>query len=250
MWKPLGYTLPDVLTWDYIWEVSEAATAKDAEGYYLVNGQKVMIPFIYKSADNMMIQMLRQKGAGYSNDQGEILLFNDTTRVLLFDIAGHVSTGAFSTFKVSSYPANFLNAGQCIFAIDSTAGSTWMGSEAPLSDISKDSFVRFETAFMPIPQFDPDNPQMISQGSSERKGHIARFQTKFCMYRMPCTCKFLYSMTVFSGDQRVIRCTFLLPHVALRCLTRLDEYDIMKTVQKRGAFPMRTGTAQNLRTSC
>lgn len=24
----LGYTLPDVLTWDFIWEVSEAATAK------------------------------------------------------------------------------------------------------------------------------------------------------------------------------------------------------------------------------
>ena len=77
-----------------------------------------------------------------------------------------METGAFSTFKISSYPANFLNAGQCIFAIDSTAGSTWMGANAPLSDISPDAFVDFETVVMPIPQFDPENPQMISQGPS------------------------------------------------------------------------------------
>ena len=60
--EALGYTLPEVLTWDFVWEVAEAATAKDADGNYLINGQKVMIPFIYKSTDNMMIQMLKQKG--------------------------------------------------------------------------------------------------------------------------------------------------------------------------------------------
>ena len=125
-----------------------------------------MIPFIYKSTDNMMIQMLRQKNAGYSNANGEILLFNDTTKGLLYTIAEHAKTGAFSTFKISSYPANFLNAGQCIFAIDSTAGATWMGTHAPLSDISADSIVEFETAVMTIPQFDVSSPKMISQGPS------------------------------------------------------------------------------------
>lgn len=164
--ESMGYELPDVLTWDFIWQVSEAATAKDSDGTYLVNGQKVMIPFIYKSTDNMMIQMLRQKGAGYSTAQGDILLFNDTTRELLYTVAQHAQTGAFSTFKISSYPANFLNAGQCIFAIDSTAGATWMGTHAPLSDISEDALVEFETEVYPIPQFDPDDPQMISQGPS------------------------------------------------------------------------------------
>ncbi len=164
--EALGYTIPETLTWDFIWEVSEAAMAQDADGNFLINGQKVMIPFIYKSTDNMMIQMLKQKNAGYSTDAGEILLFNDTTRELLYTIAAHGKTGAFSTFKISSYPANFLNAGQCIFAIDSTAGATWMGSYAPLSDISEDKFVEFETVVMPIPQFDTDNPQMISQGPS------------------------------------------------------------------------------------
>lgn len=164
--EALGYTLPETLTWDFVWQVSEAAMAKDQDGNYLVNGQKVMIPFIYKSTDNMMIQMLRQRQAGYSSEDGELLLFNDTTKDILLTIAGHAGTGAFSTFKISSYPANFLNAGQCIFAIDSTAGATWMGTNAPLCDISPDKLVEFETEVMPIPQFDPQNPRMISQGPS------------------------------------------------------------------------------------
>ena len=164
--EKLGFELPEKLTWDFVWEVADAAAKQDADGTYLLNGQKVMIPFIYKSTDNMMIQLLRQQGAGYSTPEGEILLFNDTTRQALMTVAGHVKTGAFSTFKISSYPANFLNAGQCVFAIDSTAGATWMGSDAPLSDIAEDKLVQFETEVMAIPQFDPENPQMISQGPS------------------------------------------------------------------------------------
>lgn len=165
--EALGYEVPDVLTWDFIWEVSEAAAAtKGADGIYSLNGQKVLIPFLYKSTDNMMIQMLRQKGAGYSTQTGDIQLFNDTTTGLLLDIADHTAKGAFSTFKISGYPANFLNAGQCVFAVDSTAGSTWMGCDAPLMDIAADEVVDFDTEVRMVPQFDPENPQMISQGPS------------------------------------------------------------------------------------
>ena len=165
--EALGYTLPETLTWDFVWEVSEAAAAaKNADGTFAVNSQQVLLPFIYKSTDNMMIQMLRQKGAGYSTAGGEVQIFNDTTEELLYGIAAHTASGAFSTFKISGYPANFLNAGQCLFAVDSTAGATWMGSHAPLSDISADKYVDFETAVMTVPQFDPDHPQMISQGPS------------------------------------------------------------------------------------
>lgn len=164
--EKLGYTLPETLTWDFVWEVSEAAMEKDADGNFKVNGQNVMIPFLYKSTDNMMIQMLYQKGAGYSDEAGNIEIFNDTTAELLKTIAGHAETKAFSTFKISSYPANFLNAGQCIFAVDSTAGATWMGTDAPLCDISEDKLVSFETEVMMVPQFDPGNPKMISQGPS------------------------------------------------------------------------------------
>lgn len=164
--EKLGYKLPEVLTWDFVWEVSEAALKKNDDGTYAVNGQKTMIPFIYKSTDNMMISMLKQKNAGYSDHDGNILIFNDVTKEILYTIAEHAGTKAFSTFKISSYPGNFLNAGQCLFAIDSTAGASWMGSNAPLSDISEDKIVDFETVVMPIPQFDTENPKMISQGPS------------------------------------------------------------------------------------
>lgn len=164
--EKLGYELPDGLTWDFIWEVSKAATKKDSDGNFELNGQKVLIPFIYKSTDNMMIQMLKQKHAEYSSDEGEILIFNDTTKEILNSVAELVEEDAFSTFKISGYPANFLNAGQCIFAIDSTAGATWMGTDAPLCDISEDKIIEFETEVMLLPQFDTDEPQMISQGPS------------------------------------------------------------------------------------
>ena len=164
--EALGYQVPDVLTWDFVWEVSEAATAKNADGTYKVNGQNVLIPFLYKSTDNMMIQLLAQAGAGYSTASGDIQLFNDTTRGILKTVAQHTKSGAFSTFKISGYPANFLNAGQCIFAVDSTAGSTWMGSDAPLVDIDREKLVQFETEVRMIPQLDPENPKMISQGPS------------------------------------------------------------------------------------
>ena len=41
-----------------------------------------------------------------------------------------------------------------------------MGSDAPLVDIAEEKLVRFETAVRPVPQYDPEHPQMISQGPS------------------------------------------------------------------------------------
>ena len=107
----LGYTVPDILTWDFIFEVSEKAIEEKEDG-------QVLIPFIYKSVDNMMIQLLKQKGYTYSTEDAEILIFNDNTKELLKMIGTHAKTGAFSIFAIESYPGNYLNAGQCIFAID------------------------------------------------------------------------------------------------------------------------------------
>ena len=164
--EKLGYEVPEVLTWDFIFEVSEAAMQKDSSGNYKVNGKKVLIPFIYKSTDNMMIQMLKQKGAGYSDVMGIVEIFNEDTEEILYTVADAAKSDSFSTFKISSYPANYLNAGECIFAIDSTAGATWMGADAPNADIHKEQFAEFETEIRIIPQYDTENPVMISQGPS------------------------------------------------------------------------------------
>ena len=88
--EALGYEIPDIPTWDWIWEVSNAATARNADGTYVINGQDVMIPFIYKSSDNMMITMLRQLDAGYSDEYGNIDIFNDTTTSILHTVADEV----------------------------------------------------------------------------------------------------------------------------------------------------------------
>lgn len=166
--EAMGYEIPDVPTWKWVWEVSEKALEKDPENpdLYKANGQNVMIPCIYKSTDNMMITMLKQKNAGYSDENGNIYIFNDTTRELLKEIAVHGKSRAFSTFGISSYPGNYFNAGKCLFAIDSTAGATWIGSKSPLSDIHESEIRIFETVVRPVPQFDTENPQMISQGPS------------------------------------------------------------------------------------
>ena len=39
-----------------------------------------------------------------------------------------------------------------------------MGPDAPLSDISDEAKQSFEVAVRPVPQYDPENMQMISQG--------------------------------------------------------------------------------------
>ena len=41
-----------------------------------------------------------------------------------------------------------------------------MGTDAPLVDIAEEEIVDFETEVMMVPQFDPEHPQMISQGPS------------------------------------------------------------------------------------
>lgn len=165
--EKLGYTIPETLTWEFIWEVSKAALEKEADGKtFKVNGQQTLIPCIYKSTDNMMIQMLEQQGIGYSTAQGEVFLFNEDTKDILIEISEYAEMKAFSTFKIQSYPANFLNRGQCIFAIDSTAGASWMGTNAPNMDIKDSEIVEFETVVKTVPQYNTNNPKMISQGPS------------------------------------------------------------------------------------
>ena len=149
--EQLGFRMPEVLTWDFIWQVSEAAMAKNPDGTFKLNGQKVLIPFLYKSSDNMMIQMLHQLSAPYARADGTVELWSSQSKGILEQVRDHTASGAFSTFKISSYPADYLNAGQCIFAIDSTAGSTWMGCDAPLLDISEEALVRFTTRVYPPP---------------------------------------------------------------------------------------------------
>ena len=156
--EKLGYTIPDMPTWDFIWEVCAKVMEEEHP-----NG---MIPFIYKSTDNMMIQVCKQKNFQYSTENAEVLIFNDQVKEYLIELSDYASQKLVNTFSIVGYPGNYLNRGDCVFAIDSTAGATWMGSEAPNIDIPENELVDFEMVIRPVPQYDVNNPQMISQGPS------------------------------------------------------------------------------------
>lgn len=155
-----GFEIPEIFTWDYIWEICAYAKEKS------IKEGSTMIPLIYKSTDNMFIQLCKQHQYDFTNDKGKVLFLSDDASNLLLSLVEPIEKGYFDTFKRVSYPGNFFNKGQCIFAIDSTAGSTWIGSQAPLLDIPESELVQFDTIVKPIPQVDASNPYMISQGPS------------------------------------------------------------------------------------
>jgi len=157
--ESLGFKVPDIPTWDWVFSVCEEAIRQK-------KANQEMLPFIYKSEDNMMIQMLKQLGGEYSTNSGEVKLFNETTKSILEYIRPHAENGEFSSFTLVQYPGNKLNSGKAIFGIDSTAGATWMGTDGPNQSIDASEIVKFKTAVRCVPQFDPEHPQMISQGPS------------------------------------------------------------------------------------
>ena len=157
--EQLGFTIPDVPTWEWVWQVCAKALQEKKDG-------QILYPLIYKSTDNMFISMKKQLNQEYTLN-GKVKFLNDETKNLLVDLYGKASSGLFSTFKLVSYPANFLNKWQCVMAVDSTAGATWMGYGASTHDAgSKAEGEPFETVVRPIPQYDATNPKMISQGPS------------------------------------------------------------------------------------
>ncbi len=168
--EQLGYEIPDILTWDWLWEVCEAAYAKhEADLESGLKTDSVLYPMIYKSTDNMFITMNYQKGVKLSTKDSEVLLFNDDVKNYLVDIASKYDKNLFSTFKKVSYPGNFFNKWQCVFAIDSTAGATWLGVDATSGDKANGADPnkpKFETVVKEVPQYDVNKPMMISQGPS------------------------------------------------------------------------------------
>ena len=181
--EALGYSVPDTLTWNWMWEVCETALKRKGDGTLpFQKSTDVLYPMIYKSTDNMFITMCKQMGIPISTIDSEVLLFSEETKELLLDLGSkgryeitNVTTNKskyeslFTTFTKVSYPGNFFNRWECLFAIDSTAGATWLGTGATSSDSASGadkSKPNFETVVRTVPQVDVNNPQMISQGPS------------------------------------------------------------------------------------
>lgn len=155
--EELGLTIPDEFTWDDLWYACKVAKEKHPEDSF--------IPFIYKSTDNMFIQLAYQMGIDYTTDDGDILLFNDEAKALLLDLQKKYQDNLFSTFKYESYPGESMNEGNTLLAIDSTAGATWIGTYCTSSDHAGEK-KEYVTEVKRVPQVDLNNPLVISQGPS------------------------------------------------------------------------------------
>ncbi len=151
-----GFELPknNIFSWDYIWEICEKALKID----------KNMIPLIYKSSDNFFIELAYQNGNDYTTEEGQILFSNPENKEMITSLNTLYKKDLFVTWQNTGYyPGDKFNVGQCIFGIDSSAGSTWMGPSSPLGAQGKKDF---EVLVTTIPQVDVENPKVISQGPS------------------------------------------------------------------------------------
>jgi hypothetical protein len=147
--EKLGYEIPDVLTWNFILEVSSAAIKKDSEsGLYEINNGKTMIPISCKNPSDLLSGLLNENGVNSIFDK-ENSEFNDTARQVFSYIEDMISKGLLTTFAQSGYPSNLFVEGKCIFAFDSSAESTWFGTDSPNSDVLER--IDFKTVVRNIP---------------------------------------------------------------------------------------------------
>ena len=189
--EELGFEIPDIVSWDWVWEVCQ-------KGRDLRPNDNNFYPFIYKSTDNMFIQLCKQYNYSFTDDYGRNLFFTDDISNMLLSIGEKYDKGIFNTFKKVSYPGNHMNIGNCIMAVDSTAGSTWIGANCPNNDSSSTPTYEYETVVRTIPQVDVNNPTMISQGPS------------ICVFNKPddevVTASWLFAQFLLNKDTQLAYC--------------------------------------------
>lgn len=146
----------NIFTWDEIWSICRQALVDDP----------TMIPLIYQSSDNFFIELAYQNGYDFTTDEGDLLFNNADNRAMVQNLNELYKEGLYVTKAMTGiYPGDKFNKGECIFGIDSSAGSTWMGPSSPLGHTTQTG-EDFEVLVTTIPQVDKTNPQVISQGPS------------------------------------------------------------------------------------
>lgn len=143
-----------IFTWNQIWDICRMAIKENPD----------MIPLIYQSSDNFFIEMAYQQENDFTTEAGDVLFSNFDNKKMIQELNALFKEDLF-VMKANTgiYPGDKFNTGHCIFGIDSTAGSTWMGPNSPLGAEGLDDF---EVMVTTIPQVDASNPMVLSQGPS------------------------------------------------------------------------------------
>ncbi len=140
------------------WEEMEALCRKiKAEDKYAV-------PLGYDSADNLFITLCEQYGYGYTSATGDerFLFNNDNCKAFVKELREWFQDGLITTKDLyGSYTSNLF------LQQDKTQQHSYMciGSSGGAKN-QRPSNGEFEVGIAPIPQVDPANPKVISQGPS------------------------------------------------------------------------------------
>ena len=136
--------------------------------YYDKDGKKLaqVIPLGYDSESNWFITMCEQMGLPYTSSEGEKFLFNTdahhefVTKFREWYLKGYVTTQEIH----GSYTSSLFTAKtgtKSYMSIGSSAGAT---HQRPTADTT--GKYPFDVGITPIPQYNAENPKVISQGPS------------------------------------------------------------------------------------
>lgn len=119
-------------------------------------------PLGYDSESNWFITMCKQYGSDYTSADGEHFLFdNEQNRKFVETFKGWYDKGYFITQAINkTYTSNLFVKQNSYMCIGSSAGAK--NQIAPSTDDKYD----FEVGIASIPQVNPENPKVISQGPS------------------------------------------------------------------------------------
>ncbi len=119
-------------------------------------------PLGYDSEANWFITMCEQYGSPYTSSNGEKFLFdNAKNREFVEMLLGWYKQGYFTTQEINkTYTSNLFTEKKSYMCIGSSAGAK---NQSPGR---VDDVYAFEVGITSIPQVDPSNPKVISQGPS------------------------------------------------------------------------------------
>jgi len=125
------------------------------------------IPLGYDSEANWFITMCEQYGSPYTSTDGDKFLFdNDVNKAFVKRFQGWYKEKLVTTQELSGGYTSALFTGEsdtgtrCYMCIGSTGGATYQQPN------QTNGVFEFEVGMAPIPQVDPANPKVISQGPS------------------------------------------------------------------------------------
>ena len=125
-------------------------------------------PFGYDSLENFFITLAAQYGSDYTSATGDHYTFNnDTNKAFVKKFAEWYQKGLLTSPNPSSsgytsdaFTAADIDDGKVFMAIGSSAGANYQRPDKVNGEYP------FEVGIVPVPQVNPDNPQVISQGPS------------------------------------------------------------------------------------